>query len=526
MPRPGHLLVCLLFAGALQAQQNDVTLQRDIYLDLERNAACRTARIHSGLKPVIQSRADMRNVMGYRRDTSRHYYLFTEVLFRRHLLQVREKDVRLDADLILDLQLGQDFRDRTGFADTTRFYQNTRGFRVRGDLGPRISFQTVFMENQVLYPQYLWLRTRDVGVVPGQGRTKPFTGRAYDYGLATGNVSWSPRGWLNVQLGQGRHFVGHGYRSMLLSDASFPVPYLKLSWLGLKDRIQYSSIFTQLHMLQRLPFPQVSDTLFTSTNEPLFFWKRATFNHLSIDLGRVQLGLFESTVFRSVDNNGVRPFNSLYVNPLIGLNTAVNGFDGDHKQVVGLDLRVKLTDKLFVYGQGVTDKPGRYGWQAGMRWFELFGKDLHLQVEYNKADPFLYMNTTRLVNHAQMQEGLAHPFGAYFDELVGIVDLRVRTVALFQVKANLATYHLDRPGFNNGGNILLADEPLPDPDGPLVRRLLYLDLNVSYLINQMSNMRMTVGYWMRDLTPAPDQLNTGYLYASFRMALFNRYYDF
>ena len=61
--------------------------------------------------------------------------------------------------------------------------------------------------------------------------------------------------------------------------------------------------------------------------------------------------------------------------------------------------------------------------------------------------------------------------------------------------------------------------------GPLVRNLTYVDLNVSYLLNQMSNMRFTVGYWMRDLTPAPDQQNSGYLYAAFRMALFNRYYD-
>lgn len=510
-----------LFAIGLAAQQNDIPLQRDIYLDVERNAACRTARIHTGLKPVIQSRADLTGVMGFRPDSARRYYWLTEVLFRRHLLQVRHKGVRLHADLLLDLQLGQDLREDTRFADTTRFHQNTRGFRIAGDLGPRFSFHTAFFENQAIYPQYLWNRTRELGVVPGQGRVKPFNGRAFDFAWAMGGVSWSPRRWLNVQLGQGRHQVGHGYRSMLLSDASSTYPYLELSWLGWKDRLQYSTIHARLNMLKRLPTGESS--------ESLFLWKRATFSHLSLELGRVSVGLFEATIFKSIDSSGVRPFNALYVNPVIGVNTLVNGFDGDHKQVVGLDLRVKLTDKLHVYGQGVTDKPGRYGWQAGFRWFDVLGLDMHLQAEYNSAQPFLYMQRDALTAHTHTQQPLAHPYGANFDEVVVVLDHRIRGKVLLQAKLNLATLRTDGPdslGGNHGSDLLLPDRASPLPDGPIERRLTYLDLSASYLINQMSNMRFTLGYWMRDLTPAPDHQNTGYLYAAFRMALFNRYYDF
>ncbi len=514
------LSVWLACSGAA-AQQNDIPLQRDIYLDVERNAACRTARIHTGLKPVIQSRADLTGVMGFRADSTRRYYWLTEVLFRRHLLQVRPKGVRLHADLMLDLQIGQDFCDNTRFADTTRFYQNTRGFWVAGDLGPRFSFQTAFFENQALYPQYLWNWTREVGVVPGQGRVKPFNGRAYDYAWAMGHVSWTPRRWLNVQLGQGRHQVGHGYRSMLLSDASPTYPFLKLSHLGWQDRLQYSTIYAQLNMLKRLPTGESS--------ESLFLWKRATFTHLSLDLGRVTVGLFEASIFKRIDSAGVRPFNALVLNPVIGVNTLVNGFDGDHKQVLGLDLRVKLTDKLYVYGQGVTDRPGRYGWQAGFRWFNLFGLDMHLQAEYNSAQPFLYMQRDALTAHTHTQQPLAHPYGANFDEAVVILDHRIRGKVLLQAKLNLATYRTNGPdslGANYGNDLLLPDAPVEVVEGPVVRQLTYLDLNASYLINQMSNMRFTIGYWMRDLSPAPDQQNTGYLYAAFRMALFNRYYDF
>ncbi|MCB0793242.1 MAG: hypothetical protein KDB88_00765, partial [Flavobacteriales bacterium] len=278
----------MLCSVVLQAQQNDVPLNRDMYLDLEKNAACRGSRTHAGLKPVIQSRADLTGVMGFRRDTTRNYYKLTEILFRKHLLQVRKPGFSFNADVMLDLQIGQDFRDQTEFSDTTRFSQNTRGVWISGDIGPRISFQTAFFENQVLYPQYLYFYTQDRQVVPGQGRVKPFNGRAYDFGWAMGNVSWSPRRWLNVQLGNGRHFVGHGYRSMLLSDATSPFPYLKLSYLGLQDKLQYSTIYARLQMLQRLPAGESA--------ESLFYWKRATFNHLSLSLGRVDIGLFEGSI--------------------------------------------------------------------------------------------------------------------------------------------------------------------------------------------------------------------------------------
>jgi hypothetical protein len=60
------LVSTLLMAWTVLAQQNDIPLQRDVYIDVERNAAKLDARVHTGLKPVIESRADLTNVMGHR----------------------------------------------------------------------------------------------------------------------------------------------------------------------------------------------------------------------------------------------------------------------------------------------------------------------------------------------------------------------------------------------------------------------------------------------------------------------------
>ena len=70
-------LAVLCFSAAVlfaRAQQNDIPLQRDVYIDVERNAAKREARVHSGMKPVLESRADLTNVMGHRVDSTKYYY--------------------------------------------------------------------------------------------------------------------------------------------------------------------------------------------------------------------------------------------------------------------------------------------------------------------------------------------------------------------------------------------------------------------------------------------------------------------
>ena len=505
----------------LHGQQNNVPLERDIYLDLDRNHAridtTGTRRVHTGMRPYIESRADLTHVMGYRPDSSRHYYWATEKLFKEHLFIVKDGDVHLTIDPVFHFELGQDFNDPTEFSDTTRFYHNARGVSVRGDLGPRFSFETTFYENQAIYPQYLYLYSQRTGVVPGQGRIKGFKNRAYDFSWAQGNVSWSPATWLNVQFGHGRHFVGNGYRSMLLSDNALNYPYLKFSLLSPNGRWQYTTFHAKLNELERLPTGEAA--------ESLFYWKRMRVHHLSVDLGRVQLGLFESTIFRNIDSAGVRPFEPMELNPVIGLNRVVNGSDGDWTNILGADLKWKVTDRLFVYGQIAIQDADRQAWQGGLRLFDLFGRDLHVQVEYNHADPFMYQARPAVMAHHHHGQPLAHPMGGYVDEAVVIVDHRVDRF-LFRAKVNLATYYVDgADSLNYGSDLLKPYVPEPGPDGPVVRQLTFLDLSASWLMNQMTNMQVQLGWRGRDLTNAPAQLQSGYLYVAWRTGLFNRYYD-
>ncbi len=512
--------MALAVAAHLSAQQNDIPLNRDIYQDLDRNHACLTSTVHTGLRPYLESRVSTDGVMGYRPTKGRYYYQITQYIFKKHLFEIKDGDFRATIDPVFQFEVGNDFLDKSVRGDTARAYHNGRGLRITADLGPRVSMQTTFYENQAELPIYLYLYANQQEVVPGQGRIKQFGQRALDFNWAMGSVSYTPWHWLNVQLGHGRHFVGNGYRSLLLSDNTSPYPYIKLAGLTNNGRFQYSTIHAKLEAFDRLPTGESS--------ESLYYWKRASFHHASVNLGRVQLGLFEGTVWKCIDSTGVKPLDPLQLNPVIGINTLANGFNGPNEVLVGADIKVKLTDKGFIYGQLATDGPAdeRFGWQAGMQWFDLFGSTFHVLLEYDHAAPFLYANGDARVNYAHMGQPLALPMGAYVDEVVGIVDWRWKDRVWLQCKGNMAMQRRDPTADDRfGADIFKSDTPNAVSAGPVERRTNYLDLSASYLLNQMSNMRCTLGWLLRDASPAPDQVNASYVYFTFRTSLFNRYYD-
>lgn len=522
------LSLCVLTSPALFAQQNDIPLQRDIYIDVERNAASLDTIVHSGLKPLIESRADLTNVMGHRVDKGRYYYWLTEKIFKDHLFIVDEGEFHLTVDPLVNIEYGYDEGDMSEYADTNRFVTNTRGFWIAGNITSKVSFQTMFHENQAVVPGYLFRRVQQTGVMPGQGRVKQRFRNELDFGWSQANVSYSPTRWLNVQFGHSKQFVGHGYRSVLLSDNALNAPSLKFSVLSPGRRWQYTTWHSKLMhgvsdftgddgLPDRLPN--------AASSEALFFWMRGRFNHLSIDLGRAQVGLFEATLFRTIDDDGVRPFDVQELNPVIGVNTAILGFGNGNKTLVGADLRIKATSKAYAYGQFATDGPGRYAWQAGARAFDVLRKDIHLQAEYNMVTPYMYMHSPVRQSYMHAGQPLAHPLGTAFNEVVAILDAGFGRYWL-QCKVNMATVQRDTSVvFNHGTDLNIPDNAPTGTDGAEERTLTILDVNASYLFNPNSNLRFVVGCMRRDLPGSGDGVQSTYIYLSLRTNLFNRYYD-
>ena len=269
------------------------------------------------------------------------------------IVDAPEEQFYVAIDPVFNFETGIDQADTTFWSDSVNFYKNTRGFRLQGHIGKRFSFFSSFYENQAIFPRYQDARIRSQGewynnngtpvqfngVVPGQGRTKVFKTNGFDYAMASGYVSFSPHRTVNLQFGTGKHFIGEGYRSLLLSDNSFNYPYLRVSTRWFKDRVQYTNIFASLSSLNRLPE--------SSTSEPLYQPKAGSFHYLTvIPHWRVQLGLYEATIWQRWDTAASEPFNPLQLNPVMGVNTVAYGLENDNNTLLGLTAKVIPTEDL------------------------------------------------------------------------------------------------------------------------------------------------------------------------------------
>ncbi|MEO8733291.1 MAG: hypothetical protein ABI373_03065, partial [Flavobacteriales bacterium] len=174
----------------------------------------------------------------------------------------------------------------------------------------------------------------------------------------------------------------------------------------------------------------------------------------------------------------------------------------------------KLCDHTFLYGQLATTDPeqGHYAWQAGLQWFNLFQKELHLLLEYDHAAPGTYLRTDARMSWTQYNQPLASPLGTGFSEALALVDYGMTPRIWLHGEVSLAQWAAG--GANAMGQEYEAGT-----------QRVWTDLNVAWRMNQMTNMSIALGWSNRELQPAIAGQNSGYLHISFQTGLFNRYYD-
>jgi len=228
-------------------------------------------------------------------------------LWNEHLFEVAGKDYWFVVDPGVDLQLGKD----TG--ENVNTFNNTRLVAVSGGIGRQLTFGATIQESQGRFAAYfnreITQRAPDggnPGVVPGRGIAEDGGENIYDYPVATGYINYKPSTYFNLQLGHGQHFIGDGYRSLVLSDNSQPFPYVKVNakfW-----KLDYTVLYTSLRDVR----PEV-------TADDSFRTKYMAHHYLSWNATkRLTLGFFESVLWQ--DDNG-RGFDFNYLNPVIFYQT-------------------------------------------------------------------------------------------------------------------------------------------------------------------------------------------------------------
>jgi hypothetical protein len=199
--------------------------------------------------------------------------------------------------------------------------------------------------------------------------------------------------------------------------------------------------------------------------------KFTAFHHLSINIGKkLNIGLFESVVFSADDTTGVRIFRLDYLNPIIFYRAIEQQNGSSDNVLLGLDFKWNVVKKLSIYGQFMLDEfvlenikagngwwANKFGIQGGAKYIDAFGvPNLDLQGEVNMVRPYTYSHGTQFGEYSSYQQSMAHPLGANFNEVVGIV--RYQPIPRLNITGKLTMTTIGRDSLNSkgsyGGDIL------------------------------------------------------------------------
>lgn len=384
----------------------------------------------------------------------KHFYRKKSDLFH-----VAEDNFDLHVNPVLYVGAGRDSQQ------DDMLFLNTRGVEVRGMVDRKVGFYTVLTENQAVLPTHARTFVTETGAVPHEGFWKQYKdGPGVDFLHARGYLTFNATRHINLQFGHDRFFVGNGMRSLVFSDfgpaAAFIRGNLKI-W-----KINYLFQVNQM-VADPAAGPNGSIAIRGYPN------KYTALHHLSVNIGKkLTLGVYEAVVFAPDDPAVSDNFRIDYLNPIIFYRAIEQQNGSSDNVLLGFDFKFNPVKKLSFYGQFLLDEfvideirsgngwwANKFGIQAGGKYIDAFGiANLDLQGEVNIVRPYTYSHTTQYGDYSSYNQAIAHPLGANFTEIAGV--LRYQPLPRLNVTGKLILIGkgLDGPGQNAGGDILKSTE--------------------------------------------------------------------
>jgi len=331
---------------------------------------------------------------------------------KANLLEINERDFFLAVNPVIQQQQSIESNN------DQRIFLNSKGLTFRGLIARRLGFSGYLTDNQERGPLFTQERITNSSAVPGVGFYKRFKQTGVDYFDARGSIHFNAAKYLQFQFGYDKLFIGNGYRSLLLSDFGNSFLFLRINtriW-----KINYQNIFSEL-------IPQYKK----DGIDDLLDKKYSSMHHLSMNVTKwLNLGIFETVIFGRKNR-----FEFSYLNPVIFLRAAEQQNGSSDNAIVGFDFKANIAKRAQLYGQLVLDefllkelKSGngwwgnKFGMQLGGKYIDLLKiKNLDIQGELNLVRPFTYSHKDSVANYTHYNQPLAHPFGANFIEVIGII---------------------------------------------------------------------------------------------------------
>ncbi|MCB9032359.1 MAG: hypothetical protein H6553_00820 [Chitinophagales bacterium] len=429
---------------------------------------------------------------------------------------------------IVNIGFGYDFLGKN------TIYTRTIGGEIKANIGKKVSLYTAFTNTVAKFPGYVHVYNLQTIAIPGEARSRPTTNGTLDFSSAIAYINYAPIKQLNFEIGQGKHFIGDGYRSLLLSDNAYNSPYAKLStnfW-----RIKYTVIYAE-HL----------NTIRRGTDFTLGYPKKlASYNYLSIDAAKwLQLGVFEGIMWKRTTADGNTFFDYNYLNPIIGVRAFQKKLDEHTNKIYGFNGKVTLPKYNVLYGQLAINSWGksnsvdkRLGYQVGWKYFDVGNvANLNLQLEFNSVRPYMYQGKDSTLSYSHYNQSLAHPMGANFNEFLANISYQWKRVyAKYKMSFTKAGYDLvdNTPDDNNyGANILKSYTQASNPNDVSKFNgdrysIFDNEVRVGYILNPKINLVVEAKLQLRSYkfnNPLFDSFKNNSFGFSLSTNIFNKYYD-
>ena len=489
-------VLSFVFADVALAQSEYQPYNYQFYQKLNTDNYSTKTREHTALKPAFVDDSLLKHhydsLMNYGSDGKEHSLLYRK-LFNEHLIDYRSTNSTFYTDLLPDFAIGRDFSGKLTTSTTSI------GLQLGGTISDKFYYNVSGYLSSAVVPDYLSTYINQVAVVPGQAYAKIYRNNGYDWSYITAVISYTPIKYLNISVGRDKTFIGDGYRSMLLSDYASPYPFIKLT--GTLGNVRYMAMWTDMN-----------DPAFTS-QYGVSRQKFGVFHYLDWNANnRLSFGFFDNIMGYFTDDNGTkRPFDFNYINPVIFLKPVNNSSDDPDKSLLGFTGKYKVSNGITVYGQFALNEfvakqffsnsgsyVNKYGWQLGIRGANLFGiKNLNYLLENNNARPYTYSARSAIENYSENSEPLAHPWGANFRELVGLLNYTYKRFD-FSGEVDYGHYGLDENGLNYGKDVFQVYTDAVKQYGNYIGQglstnMYYLEGKVAYMLNPKYNLRIELG---------------------------------
>ncbi len=459
-------------------------------------------------------------------------------LWNEHLFLVKGKNYWFTVNPAFDFQIGKDNSD----IDYT--YNNTRAIQIQGSLGKKFSFSSSIYESQGRFAEYINQTTREYGpiigasaIVPGRGKAKGFKEGGFDYPVAEAYLSYTPNEFFNFQFGNGKNFIGDGYRSFFLSDVASPYPFFKISTQFWK--IKYTNLWMWM-----------SDVRPTSSDDNTNLQKYVAMHHLSWNVTeKFNIGLFESVITNENSYNG---FDVSFFNPIIFYRAVEfsNGGDLSGNVQIGLNMKYKIKKNISAYTQFLIDEMtvdevfggegywgNKFAWQLGGKYFDAFNvKNLMLQGEFNWSRPYTFAHGEIPLNSGHYNQPISHLWGGNFWEIVGIARYQKdRWYGNMKIILGEKGFDFSNSNVSYGGDIYKSyNDRLSDYGNSVAQgnttNIFISEFKAGYIINPVTNLNAFAGFTYRGFSPLAsagivqdDQ--TTWFTVGIKSDLFNWYFD-